>query len=106
MPGWTDSITASLDSAEKFTDRLDPIGNDVALGVADARVLIGDAGEMLGDNRAKVDRIVDNVEQATRAVNEEWVPLGTETMTAARDGALIGAGWTVARAEDYSDTLQ
>ncbi|MEN0020736.1 MAG: hypothetical protein AAF747_07630 [Planctomycetota bacterium] len=84
-PTWQQSITKTTGDFEQFGGRLGGLA-DNANGRIDAlQDLIGSAQSTVDDNRPAIDQVVSDVQAVTGRVREEWLPLGTETLSNARD---------------------
>jgi len=75
-PGWSDHVDSTLTSLDEAGGKLPGAIDNLDEGVTEARTT-------LSDNRERIDAIIDNVEATTTAVNEQWVPRGSELLDSA-----------------------
>lgn len=87
VPGWRASADEILENAQTFSAKMPPLADKIDRRVDDVGEVIDMIDAVVDENRQNVSRIVENVEEVTRSVRDEWIALGTEALTSARDGA-------------------
>ena len=84
-PGWSEKIDATLASAEAFSGALPGMAEKTEAGIDESREVVSKVNDRIDRNSPRIDDIIDDVHATADRVNEEWGPLGTETLTSARD---------------------
>jgi len=87
VPGWRSKADTILDDASEFSAKMPPLADKIDRRVDDAGDMIETVELIVDENREGIRQIVENTEEATRSIKDEWIALGTETLTSARDGA-------------------
>ena len=80
LDGWTGEIDATLANVRAGSERIDPLMNDLDTLLGEADKILASAQAAIDENRPQIDQIIDNVETASRSVNEETLPLINRTI--------------------------
>lgn len=86
-PEWEGKVDSVLTKADDFAGQLRPLADNANQTVTDAKKLVGDFQAALDANRPEIDRIMENIDQAARKVNEHSIALLNDALTSAKTGA-------------------
>lgn len=75
VPGWSDSVDASLANVETFTEELDVLGVEAEGALQQIRVAASDVSATVEENRPRLDAIASNLESASGKLDAETIPL-------------------------------
>jgi ABC-type transporter Mla subunit MlaD len=86
IPAWAERVDSVLAQADRAAASFVPLSERAEAAVEDARRILRDVGQAVEENRASVNRIVTNMDEAAARLNRESVPLLSDALAQGRDG--------------------